>query len=115
MVVRTQSKGREFTGLHVGADNVRRYFPRGIAVIELQLDHLEIQCGLAPDFWEGQPEIRDPRLSAWLEAKNFRGKPGEAPVTLALIPSGKNSFRLHPISSTSQPESKQTSSPIHPA
>ena len=28
MVVRTQSKGREITGLQVGAHNVRRYFPK---------------------------------------------------------------------------------------
>jgi len=51
MVVKTQSKGREITGLHVGVNNVRRFFPKHIAVIELQLDHLQIQCGLGPDFW----------------------------------------------------------------
>ena len=65
MVVKTQSKGRGITGLHVGANNVRRYFPKDISVIELQLDHLQIQCGLPPDFWHGQPEIYDPRLGAW--------------------------------------------------
>ena len=97
MIVRTQSKGRECIGLRVGANDVIRYFPRGMAVIELHLDHLRIQCGLAADFWEGQPEIRDPRLSAWLVAKNFHEKPGEAPMALAMIPSGPNSFRLRPV------------------
>jgi hypothetical protein len=100
MVVRTQSKGREFIGLQVSAHNVRRYFPRDMAVIELQLDHLQIQCGLAPDFWDGTAEIHDPRLCAWLEAKNFYGKAGQAPMALAMIPSGKNSFRLQLISKT---------------
>lgn len=98
MVVKTQSKGREVLGLQVGASNARRYFPRDASVIELQLDHLQIQCGLEPDFWNGQPEIRDRRLCAWLEQKNFHGKVGESPLPLAMIPSGKNSFRLQPLS-----------------
>jgi hypothetical protein len=98
MVVKTHSVGRGITGLHVGAANVRRYFPRSVAVIELQLDHLQIQCGLDPDFWHGQPEIHDPRLCAWLESKHLHSKPDRAPIPLALVPSGKNSFRLQPVS-----------------
>lgn len=98
MVVKTQSKGRELVGLQVGATNVRRYFPKDTSVIELQLDHLQIQCGLGPDFWQGQAEIRDPRLAAWLQSKNFAGRPGQEPVPLALIPEGKASFRLKTIS-----------------
>ncbi len=62
MVVKTHCKGREFTGVEVGADNVRRYFPKDIEVIELHLDHLLIQCGLAPAFWHGQ--YRDSRSQA---------------------------------------------------
>jgi hypothetical protein len=85
MVVLTQSKGHGVTGLHVGIDNVRRYFPKRISAIELQLDHLQIQCGLSPNFWEGQPE------------KQLHSKPNRAPVPLALVPAGKNSFRLQPI------------------
>jgi hypothetical protein len=98
MVVMTQSKGRGVTGLNVGTSNAQRYFPKGIVSIELQLDHLQIQCKLAPDFWQGRPEIYDPRLGAWLEAKHFHASPGRAPVPLALIPSGKNSFKLRPVS-----------------
>ena len=56
MVVKTQCKGREYTGVEVGADNVRRYFPKDTEVIELHLDHLSIQCDLAPTFWQGQSE-----------------------------------------------------------
>jgi hypothetical protein len=97
MVVRTQCKGRGVTGLHVGASNVERYFPRNVAVIELQLDHLQIQCGLKPDFWRDQPEIHDPRLCAWLESKNHRTRLDRTPVPLAMIPAGKNSFRLRPV------------------
>jgi hypothetical protein len=62
MLVMTQSKGPGATGLYVGADNVRRYFSKRISVVELQLDHLRIQCSLSPDFWQDQPEIHDPRL-----------------------------------------------------
>jgi hypothetical protein len=110
MVVKTQSKGRGVTGLNVGATNVRRYFPKQIAVIELLLDHLQIQCGLAPDFWKGQPEIYDPRLCAWLESKNFHEKPGRLPTPLAMIPKGKNCFRLQPALGHPQARIKQSSS-----
>jgi len=106
MVVKTQSKGRGVTGLNVGATNVRRYFPQQIAVIELLLDHLQIQCGLAPGFWQGQPEIYDPRLCAWLESKNFHERPDRPPTPLAMIPTGKNCFRVQPTHGHGQPQIK---------
>ncbi|MGA2206535.1 MAG: hypothetical protein ABSG10_07365 [Terracidiphilus sp.] len=115
MVVKTQCKGHAFTGVEVGAGDVRRYFPRDVGVIELLLDHLLIQCGLAPEFWQGQTEIRDPRLSAWLESKNFHGQPGQEPIPLALIPSGKNCFRLQPISASRQPRTPPTQDPVDSA
>lgn len=98
MVVKTQCKGREVTGLHVGASNARRYFPKNVSAIELQLDHLRIECGLTPDFWHGQPEIHDPRLCAWLESKQFHGKSCRAPMPLDMVPSGENSFKIGPVS-----------------
>lgn len=94
MVVRTQYEGFRVSGLYVGANNVRRYFSKRIPVVELELDHLQIQCGLPSRFWDGQPEIHDPRLSDWLESKHFHDKPCRTPVPLALIPSGKNSFKV---------------------
>jgi hypothetical protein len=104
MVVKTQSKGHGVTGLHVGTVNVRRYFPKGMKNIELQLGHLRIQCGLRPDFWQGQPEIYDPRLCAWLESKNLHGTNGTMP--LAMIPAGDNSFQLQPVSLAPRSRSK---------
>lgn len=98
MVVRTHSIGLGVTGLHVGPANVRRYFPRSVTVVELQLDHLQIQCRLGPDFWQDQPEIHDPRLCAWLETKHMHYKPDRSPVPLAMIPVGENSFRLQSVS-----------------
>lgn len=94
MIVKTKNKGLGITGLQVGANNVRRYFPKSSSVVELHLDHLQIQCPLTPDFWTGQPEIDDPRLAAWLESKNFHAGPGREPIPLAMIPSGENSFRV---------------------
>jgi hypothetical protein len=96
MVVRTQLKGGEVTGLHIGARNVRRYFPKGTRVIELQLDHLQIQCGLTPEFWEGQPEIHDPRLCEWLDFKVVHRVGEHKQVKLAMMPAGKSIFRLRP-------------------
>jgi hypothetical protein len=107
MVVKTQSKGRGITGLHVGANNVRRYFPKDISVIELQLDHLQIQCGLSPDFWHGQPEIYDPRLGAWLESRHLHAHPERSSIPLSMIPAGANSFRLQP-ARASAPKAKPT-------
>ena len=99
MVVKTQSKGHGITGLHVGTQNVRRYFPKGTQNIELQLGHLRIECGLKPDFWQGEPEIHDPRLCAWLESKNLHGRANRT-VPLAMIPAGGNSFQLKTMSQT---------------
>jgi hypothetical protein len=112
MVVRTQSTGLEIIGLQVGANNVRRYFPKDAVVIELELDHLQIQCCLGPDFWQDQPEIHDPRLSAWLESKNFHERPSRSPVPLAMIPNGKNSFRLR---LKDRLRSQPASDPFNPA
>lgn len=98
MVVKAQSKGRGLSGLLVGTDNVRRYFPKGVSTIELELDHLTIQCGLAPEFWQGRPEIYDPRLCAWLETKHMHASRDRHPVQLAMVPAGKNAFRLQPVS-----------------
>lgn len=115
MVVKTHCEGHSYTGVEVGAGNVRRYFTREIDVIELHLDHLLIQCGLSPGFFEGHAEISDPRLSAWLESKNFNGRPGEAPIPLAMIPSGKNCFRLRPILTNRRPRIEATLDPLNPA
>lgn len=96
MVVKSQCNGHRITGLYVGVKNVRRYFPRKISAIDLQLDHLRIQCGLTPHFWNGQPEIHDPRLCDWLESKQLQGRGLRTPMPLAMIPSGENSFILGP-------------------
>ena len=96
MVVKSQSNGHRITGLYVGVNNVRRYFRRNIEAIDLQLDHLQIQCGLTPHFWKGRPEIHDPRLCDWLESKQFQGKGCRTAMPLAMTPSGENSFILGP-------------------
>ncbi len=97
MVVKAQSKGQGVSGLLVGSDNVRRYFPKNVSTIELELDHLRIQCGLSPDFWQGQPEIYDPRLCAWLETKHMHTSRNRTPVSLNMVPAGDNAFRLQPV------------------
>lgn len=98
MVVKTQCKGHEVTGLLVGTYNARRYFPKNVSAIELELDHLRIECGLPPEFWSDQPEIHDPRLCAWLSSKQFNGKSCRTPIPLKMVPSGENSFRIGPLS-----------------
>lgn len=106
MLVKIQNRGASVTGLNVGATNVRRYFPKQMSAIELQLDHLQIECGLNPEFWQGDGEIHDPRLCAWLELKNSAGLPSRTPAPLAMIRSGKNCFRLQPITVSGRAKSK---------
>lgn len=100
MLVTSQCCGRKVTGIHVGKSNVQRYFPRNITEIELQLDHLRIECGLDPHFWNGKPEICDPRLVLWLESKDRNPNGRREPTPMALQPLGENCFVLVP----SQPE-----------
>lgn len=97
MVVRTNGCGRDVTGLFIGTRNARRYFPRKSRHIELQLGHLHIHCDLPPEFWEGRPEICDPRLADWLFSRIFHGKAHRAPVPVAMIASGSGFFRVQPI------------------
>ena len=96
MVVKTQLRGTEVTGLYVGSRNVRRYFPKSVRVIELQLDHLQIQCGLCPEFWSGEPEIHDPRLCVWLNSKVSHRVGAHNELRFAMTPAGNNVFRLRP-------------------
>jgi hypothetical protein len=97
MIVRAQPKGRGATGLYIGARNARRNFKRCATGVDLQLGHIQIHCTFPPEFWQGQPEIFDTRLSSWLEAKVFHERSCRSPIPMLMIPAEKNSFRLHPI------------------
>jgi len=112
MVVKTRNMGHGLTGLHVGTSNVRRYFPKDASVIELQLDHLQIRCGLDPNFWQDQPEILDPRLAAWLESKRSKGTSNQSSILLSMVPSGKNAYRLQTVSHAPHGSGKTTPGPI---
>jgi hypothetical protein len=108
MVVTSLCSGHRVTGLYVGAYNVRRYFPKRVSTIELQLDHLRIACGLEPDFWNGHPEIHDPRLCLWLESKQFQRKESRSPMLLAMMPAGEHSFTLGPMLHRNPPRVRPT-------
>jgi len=95
MVVNSLHSGPKVTALRVGEENVRRYFRREVAEIDLRLDHLQIRCELTPEFWQDQPEIHDRRLCLWLEWKQRNEtKTGSAPAALEMIRLGRNSFIL---------------------
>ena len=98
MIVEAQSKGLGRCGLYVGAENVRLYFPRNLSAVELNLGHLKIECRLTPDFWQGHPEIDDPRLCAWLESKLMHDNRNRRAVQLAMTPTGENVWKLQPAS-----------------
>ena len=114
MVVISRCKGHRITGLFVGEDNVKRYFPRRVTEIELQLDHLRIGCELDPEFWQDHPEICDPRLCLWLESKRLNAKEQFSPVPLSMIPTGKNSFIVGPVSLSSTSTARRIPAPATP-
>ncbi len=103
MIVRLQNKGRAVTGLSIGSSNVRRYFPWGLEAIDLELDHLRIQCQLQTTFWDGRPELTDPRLCAWLEAKCSHERLPRTPVSLKMVQTD-GYYRLQLIRSTAAPQ-----------
>ncbi len=94
MLVKSHCIGNRVTGLYVGENNVRRYFPRKVEAIILKLDHLMIECGLAPRFWDGEPEIHDPRLCLWLESKQSRDSNCRSSMPFYMIPAGEGAFSL---------------------
>lgn len=94
MLVKTYRDGPHCTGLHIGEANVRRYFSKRAPSIELRLGDLRIQCTLDAAFWEGRPEIQDPRLSEWLEFKVGDRRPGRETIYFTLAPSGPGAFVL---------------------
>ena len=94
MVVQIQRIGRSVTGLHIGSGNVRRYFPKGRLDVDLHIGHLLIRCGLQPAFWRDEPRISDPRLSAWLEAREPESNSRRSRTQLSLVPADDESFRL---------------------
>ncbi len=95
MVVKANENAPEDDGAwHIGDGNVQRLFPPDVLNVELELDHLRIVCTLEPEFWEGEPEIHDERLVAWLESKRMSGKLASKPA-----PSSYDSLRRSRLSS----------------
>jgi hypothetical protein len=88
MLVKSQCFQNRVIGLYVGRTNIRRHFPRKIEAINLQLDHLLIQCVLPSQFWNGEPQICDPRLCLWLESKQSQRGYRRSSVPLFMNPSG---------------------------
>jgi hypothetical protein len=109
MLVETFSRTPGKIGLHVGVENVQRFFPESISEIDLRLGHLQILCRLNPEFWRDKPEIFDERLSDWLESKYLRDQQDRIPIRLAMVPirTGTNIFRLRPVSLDEQGKGKQ--------
>lgn len=97
MFVKTHGN-REAIGLLIGAANARRYFPKEMGAVELRMGDLSIECRLTPEFWNGEPEIHDPRLCEWLKFKTMHERSSRKPVMMAMVQSGANSFTLQSLS-----------------
>lgn len=114
MLVTTYRDQSDRTGLLIGKANARRYFRKRCPSIELRLGDLHIQCTLNPDFWQGRPEIHDPRLSEWLKFKGDRNRSGREPMPLTLEPIGAGKFvLLSEAASPYQAFGSEVSKPVH--
>lgn len=112
MVVTLQESCQGVTSLRIGARNAKRYFSRNMPTLDLDLECVQIQCALGQDFWKDHPEILDPRLCAWLTAKNSKWKASGSRLVLLMVPAGPNSFRLLPKEFSSSAKSRNS---YHPA
>lgn len=101
MIVRMQNKGRSITGIRIRMADARRHFPYATRAIDLELDHLRIRCDLNGNFWRGCPEISDPRLGAWLEAKSFGKETASSCVSIEMVRTG-DCYQLHLCSTEQQ-------------
>ena len=98
MIVTMQSNGHSITKIRMGMSDARRFFPPGLASVDLELDDLRIQCDLRTRKSPNRAEISDPRLTAWLNEKFYWRKLPHTPVSLELVQSG-DSYRLQLIPS----------------
>ena len=93
MVVTIRHDGRSSSVLHIGQENVARYFPEKFSTIELHMAGVQIGFRLPESFWQGQPEIRDARLSDWIKVAVCHKKRAKE-HQLEMIPLGGNAFHL---------------------
>ena len=93
MIVTMQSKSHSITGIRIGMYEARRFFPRGLNSVDLELDDLRIRCSIHANSRLNRAEISDPRLSAWLEEKFYWQKLPATPVPVEMVKSG-SAYRL---------------------
>jgi hypothetical protein len=93
--------------LRIGSAAIEQFFAPGATSVEFELDHLRIVCPLEPSFWLGQGEIRDDRLSSWLQSKRTAGKLAAHDGSVAIIPCGLLTFRLQPVPPATATESNR--------
>jgi hypothetical protein len=105
MVVTMQSEGHAIVGIRIGMAEARRFFGRGLHSIDLELDHLRINCDVRANSRLHRAEISDPRLTAWLEEKFYWRKLPSIPLSVELVKKGESySLQLRP----SDHETKQS-------
>jgi hypothetical protein len=96
MIFEADCKGNVVTGLRLGRESEGALFGTRPGVIELELDHLRIACGLPAGFWNGEGLIRDRRLCNWLELKRQR-EGGAGALAVMLTPASDNAFHVKPV------------------
>ena len=93
MIATMQTQGGSITGICIGSSDAAGDSLDGVQSIDLELDHLCIQCDLHMDFWLDRAEISDPRLGAWLEEKFYWQKIPASPVSVEMVRTG-DAYRL---------------------
>ena len=89
----TDWKGAVY-GIRVGKANASRFFPRGCARVEVDLDGDTQSFRLSETFWTTCPEIRGAPIEQWLRAHGLAPWQSRRPPEVRLVPLGGNRFRL---------------------
>ena len=87
----------DVTGLHVGASNVRRYFPRNARLSSCIWIISRYSVGSGLTFRRTSPRFSTRDL-CMVGVQDYHTRADHAPIPLAMIPAGKNSFRIRPVS-----------------
>jgi len=96
MIVSAWNDGQSTYGLRILEEDVSLYFRPEWPTVSVYLpDESEpAEIPLTPSFWEVSPELRPPRIRAFLSRNDLESWERNRPPRFELVPLGEGVFRL---------------------